>query len=161
MLEAEHLFHGSDSEGLHNNRYHVNEMVGLLGEPPQTFLRRSPHASRLFDETGRSSPIGSSGCVQDQGANHHIYDQENGMQTLLLPPCRWTADQNTLKWTAKQRSSIFYNLCFVGYPRKEKAQENFSSIPGYQKTATEKHYYVEVFSTFLFFHAFAKRKPLR
>lgn len=53
MLEAEHLFYGSDSEGLHNNRYHVNEIVGLLGEPPQTFLRRSPHASRLFDETGR------------------------------------------------------------------------------------------------------------
>lgn len=139
MLEAEHLFDGSDSEGLHNNRYHLNEIVGLLGEPPQTFLRRSPHASRLFDETGRSSLIGSSGCVQDQGANHHISDQESGMQTLPLPPYRWKADQNTSKGTAKQRSLVFYNLCFVGYPRKEKAQENFSSIPGYQKTATEKH----------------------
>lgn len=55
MLEAEYLFDGSDDEGLHNNRYHMNERVGLLGEPPAAFLRRSPHASRLFDETGMSS----------------------------------------------------------------------------------------------------------
>lgn len=92
MLEAEHLFCGSDSEGLHNNRYHVNEMVGLLGEPPQSFLHRSPHASRLFDETGRSSPTECSGCARDQGANHHISDQGSGMQTHPLPRYRWKAD---------------------------------------------------------------------
>jgi hypothetical protein len=155
MLEAEHLFHGSDSEGLHNNRYHMNEMVGLLGEPPQTFLHRSPHASRLFDETGRSSPTGCSGCVRDQGANHHISDQGSGMQTHLLPLYRWKADQDALQWIAKQTSLTFYSLCFVGYPRKEKAQENFSSIPGYQRTTNEKHYYIAVFPRISSFHAIA------
>ena len=70
MLEAEHLFHGSDSEGLHNNRYHVNEIVGLLGEPPKAFLRRSPHASRLFDESGRFPLVGSIIYGQDQVANY-------------------------------------------------------------------------------------------
>lgn len=54
MLHVEHLFDGSDSEGLHNNRYHINEIVNLLGEPPEAFLRRSPHSKRLFDESGRS-----------------------------------------------------------------------------------------------------------
>lgn len=145
MLEAEHLFCGSDSEGLHNNRYHVNEMVGLLGEPPQSFLHRSPHASRLFDDTGRLSPTECSGCARDQGANHHISDQGSGVQAHLLLLCPWKADPNTLQWPAEQKSLTFYNLCFAGYPKKEKAQENFSSIPGYQRIDNKKHYYIAAF----------------
>ena len=62
------------------------------------------------------------------------------MQTHLLPLYRWEADENTLQWTAKQKSWTFYNLCFVGYPKREKAQENFSSIPGYQRIANENYY---------------------
>lgn len=81
------------------------------------------------------------------------------MQTHLLPRYRWKADQNILQWTAKQRSLIFYNLCFVGYPRKEEAQENFSSIPGYQRIANEKHYYIAVFPRIFSFHAFAIGVP--
>lgn len=69
MLEAEHLFSGCDTEGLHNNRYHVNEMVSLLGDPSEAFLRRSPHASRLFDENGRSTAITSLIDVLDQCAD--------------------------------------------------------------------------------------------
>lgn len=75
----------------------------------------------------------------------HISDQESGTHILLLPRYRWKVVQKTLRWTAKQRSLIFYNLCFVGHPRKEKAQESFSSIPGYQRTSTEKHNFVRSF----------------
>ena len=53
MLEVDHLFDGSDDEGFHNNRFHMNEIVNLLGLPPKAFLRRSPHASRLFDDAGK------------------------------------------------------------------------------------------------------------
>lgn len=52
MLEVDHLFDGYDEEGYHNNRVHVGEMVSLLGDPPQEFLRRSPNTWRLFDENG-------------------------------------------------------------------------------------------------------------
>lgn len=53
MLEVNHLFEGTDSEGFHNNRYHMNEIVSLIGEPPEAFLRMSPHAGRFFDATGK------------------------------------------------------------------------------------------------------------
>jgi hypothetical protein len=53
MLEAERLFDGFDSEGHHNNRFHMKETVRLLGDPPEAFLRRSPHTGRFFHETGR------------------------------------------------------------------------------------------------------------
>ena len=53
----------------------------------------------------------------------------------------------------------FYNPCFVGYPRKEKAQENFSSIPGYWRIANEKRYYIAVFPIIFSFHAFAIGGP--
>lgn len=54
MLEVDHLFDGRDEEGLHNNRFHMREMVSLLGEPPAEFLRRSPQTWRLFDGAGNS-----------------------------------------------------------------------------------------------------------
>jgi hypothetical protein len=30
----------------------MKQMVDLLGEPPEAFIRRSEHASRLFDDNG-------------------------------------------------------------------------------------------------------------
>lgn len=51
-MEVEHLFDGYDPDGFHNNRYHMLEMVNLLGLPPRDFLRRSPHTYRLFDDQG-------------------------------------------------------------------------------------------------------------
>lgn len=55
MVEVDHLFDGYGEEGCHNNRIHMSEIVGLLGHPPQDFLRRSPHTWRLFDENGKLS----------------------------------------------------------------------------------------------------------
>ena len=57
MAEAKHLFDGHDQEGRHNNRHHMHEMVCLLGEPPSTFLERSPHTWRLFGDNGRTTPL--------------------------------------------------------------------------------------------------------
>lgn len=44
-------------------------------------------------------------------------------------------------------------------PEERKAQENFSSIPSYQRTATEKHDYMEIFPTFFLPHTFAIGGP--
>lgn len=134
MLEAERLFNGSDDEGLHNNRHHVNEMVGLLGEPPEAFLRRSPHARRLFDETGRRSAAAAPAIIRSQAL---IILQENGVQSLLLLAYRWSVEQKIFKETAKQRSLTSCSPCFVGCPRKGKLQGNSYCIPGYQKQSVE------------------------
>jgi hypothetical protein len=52
MLESRNLFDGCDREGRHSDRWHMKQMVDLLGEPPEAFIRRSEHASRLFDDNG-------------------------------------------------------------------------------------------------------------
>ena len=56
MMENKHLFDARDNEGLHNNRYHVAEMVAYLGIPPKEFQRRSSNTPLVFDEEGESSP---------------------------------------------------------------------------------------------------------
>ncbi|EME41720.1 hypothetical protein DOTSEDRAFT_73941 [Dothistroma septosporum NZE10] len=50
---SHHLFDGRDEEGLHNNRVHLGEMVGLIGHPPLDFQRRSENAWRVFDAQGK------------------------------------------------------------------------------------------------------------
>ncbi|MCJ1259976.1 hypothetical protein MMC24_007816 [Lignoscripta atroalba] len=52
MMENKHLFDARDNEGLHNNRYHVAEMVAYLGIPPKEFQRRSSNTPLVFDEEG-------------------------------------------------------------------------------------------------------------
>lgn len=54
MVEVDFLFDGYSDEGRHNNRFHMHEVICLLGEPPFEFLERSPHTWRLFDDRGKS-----------------------------------------------------------------------------------------------------------
>lgn len=57
MVEVEHLFDGYSDEGRHNNKFHMHEIVCLIGEPLSEFLERSPHTWRLFDDQGKSFRI--------------------------------------------------------------------------------------------------------
>jgi serine/threonine-protein kinase SRPK3 len=59
----------------------MKEMVDLLGEPPQAFLKRSSHSSRLFNEDGKYS------------ANHSLdgaFDQMADYRSAFLG--KWIAD---------------------------------------------------------------------
>jgi hypothetical protein len=48
----------------------MKEMVDLLGEPPQAFLRRSSHSSRVFDENGKRPADCSLDGAFNQIADH-------------------------------------------------------------------------------------------
>jgi serine/threonine-protein kinase SRPK3 len=50
----------------------VKEMVDLLGEPPEDFLRRSEHSSRFFDENGKYSADCSLDGAVDQIADYRF-----------------------------------------------------------------------------------------
>lgn len=53
MIENKHLFDARDEEGLHNNGFHVVEMVAYMGVPPDEFLCSSPNTPLVFDEEGK------------------------------------------------------------------------------------------------------------
>jgi serine/threonine protein kinase len=50
----------------------VKEMVDILGEPSEDFLRRSEHSSRLFDENGKYSADYSLDGAVDQIADYRF-----------------------------------------------------------------------------------------
>lgn len=52
MMENKRLFDARDDEGLHNNAYHVAEMIAYLGIPPMEFQRRSSKTPLVFDDQG-------------------------------------------------------------------------------------------------------------
>jgi hypothetical protein len=72
----------------------VKEMVDLLGEPPEDFLRRSEHSSRLFDENGKYS----ADCSLD-GAVDQIADYRFGVsgKWIAEPPITALSLQNRAK----------------------------------------------------------------
>jgi serine/threonine-protein kinase SRPK3 len=72
----------------------VKEMVDLLGEPPEDFLRRSEHSSRLFDENGKYS----ADCSLD-GTVDQIADYRFGVsgKWIAEPPITALSLQNRVK----------------------------------------------------------------
>lgn len=133
MLEVNHLFDGLDDEGFHNNRFHMNEIVSLLGLPPKASLGRSPHTSRLFDETGESCVLA---CLELISADQYACDQEIG--SLILPSklYHWRAVQDTFLEKARRSSLTSCNQCSAGSPRRGKVQQSCSHMPGYRMRVT-------------------------
>jgi hypothetical protein len=94
MIEAKYLFNGYDEEGFHNHRYHMHEIVCLLGEPPSAFLQRSPHTWRLFDENGEPK-------VESRHLHQRILTDMSPrkMESSAVDQRHVTGDQGeTIKW---------------------------------------------------------------
>lgn len=77
MVEADHLFHGYDEEGYHNNRVHLGEMAGLLDHPPLKFLHHSVNSARVFDNEGYLLPFCWMAISQNAPANIEIREMED------------------------------------------------------------------------------------
>lgn len=55
MFEDHYLFDADDPETKkYHYKYHLAEMVALLGPPPKEFLEKAKNADVCFDEEGRS-----------------------------------------------------------------------------------------------------------
>jgi serine/threonine-protein kinase SRPK3 len=46
------MFDGRDPTAKYSNRYHLAEMVALMGPPPLEFLQRSEESWNYFDRQG-------------------------------------------------------------------------------------------------------------
>lgn len=53
LFEGQHLFHALDEAQDVSATHHVAEMVGYLGTPSLTYLRRSEVTNNVFDEKGQ------------------------------------------------------------------------------------------------------------
>ncbi|KAH8429524.1 putative protein kinase [Aspergillus melleus] len=53
LFEDHHLFDGRGPDGRHSDAHLLAEMVAMLGPPPCSFLRNSPHGSKYWDSSGQ------------------------------------------------------------------------------------------------------------
>ncbi|KAF4633002.1 hypothetical protein G7Y89_g5128 [Cudoniella acicularis] len=53
IFEDKHLFYGNDPSGKYLTRFHLAEVIGLLGPPPLDLIQRGVRSSEFFTEEGK------------------------------------------------------------------------------------------------------------
>lgn len=52
LFESNHMFDGRNIKRIISDKYHLSEMIAILGPPPLEFLTRSKNSFNYFDEEG-------------------------------------------------------------------------------------------------------------
>jgi hypothetical protein len=117
----------------------MKEMVDLLGEPPEDFLRRSEQSSRLFDENDKYSVDCSHDGAVDQIADYRFVFSG---KWIAEPPITALPLENRAKHIqgdSKAEILDFLNLCFVGCLRRGRVRGNCLGILGCRDVRIEEY----------------------